>query len=374
LRTSSKLLRELGFKRILNAGGHYTIMRGSCLEARVLQAMDEAADYWIDMRKLELNAGKMLSSYLECEDGLVTSGAYAANAMAAETSFAIAEEKNHALSDPEIIIQSSHITEYAQSFTTSGIRIKQITRQSENESLRKHVTESTIALVYVINETELEFSIQETIDVGTNSGLPVIVDAAVVDPPIRGIREVLRYEPGIVTVSGGKGFNGPNGTGILLGKKKMISKARDIAFPNYGPGRGMKVSKEEIVGLMMAVSIAASTDEEAMIQDWKTRIELIRNSVLGLPNIRTEVLYPWRLNFPQPVPRLVIWIDREDGKERAARIRNALLESSPSVFTRPLDQISGPKNRLLIDPRVLGKRDAKKVGDNIRLQLKRFLS
>jgi len=185
---------------------------------------------------------------------------------------------------------------------------------------------------------------------------------------------VLRYQPDVVTVSGGKGFNGPNGTGILIGKVKSISKARDIAFPNYGPGRGMKVSKEEITALMMAVSIAASTDEEAMIQDWRTKIELIRNSLVGLPSIRTEVLYPWRLNFPQPVPRLVIWIDLKDGEEKAVAVRNALLEGSPSVFTRPLDQISGPKNKLIIDARTLGKEDAKKAGDIIRVQLKRFLS
>lgn len=371
--TASELLRELGFTKMINAGGHYTVMGGSRPDSAVLQAMDRVAEYWIDMRKLQQNAGKMLSTLLGCEDGFVTSGAYAANIMAAEVSLSLAKEKNRELDDAEIIIQSSHATKYAQSFATSGIKIREIARQSKDELLSEHITDRTIALVYVLNESDFEFNLQETVEAGRKSGLPVIVDAAVVDPPIRGIKEVLGYKPNFATVSGGKGFNGPNATGLLLGHKEMIARARDLAFPNYGPGRGMKVSKEEIAGLMMAISIAASANEEAMMEEWKAKIETIRNAVQEVPDVRTEILFPWGLNFPQPVPRLMIWIDRNDGEEKAASVRNALLEGAPPIFTRPLDQIQGQKNRLVIEVRTISKKDAKLVGENIRLQLKRFL-
>jgi seryl-tRNA(Sec) selenium transferase len=370
--TTSKILKELGFSNILNVGGHYTTIGGSLPSKKVLDAMDEAATYWVDIQRLEENAGKLLNKRIGCEDGMVTSGAYAANSIAAEVALRMWQQRdNDNLKDSEIVIQSSHVTKYSESFATSGIKVREITRQSQDDSLARHISKSTIALTYVLNESEFEFTLEEVVDAGKKFGLPVIVDAAVVDPPIRGIREVLNYRPDFVSVSGGKGLNGPNATGLLLGKREMISKARELVFPNYGPGRGMKVSKEEIAGLVMTVDLAVNKDEEAIIEEWKSKIEVIRSAVEGVPQIRTEVIFPWRLNFPQPIPRLVISIERNDGEEKAKQVRDALLAGSPSIFTRPLDQIRGPKNKLVIDARVLPKKDARRVGDRIRSELKR---
>src|SRR5439155_20439644 len=125
---------------------------------------------------------------------------------------------------------------YAESFAVGGVRLKEVSRASQSESLSDHIEDSTIAVAYVINESDLEFGLQETVDACRRSGALAIVDAALVDPPMRGIREVLKYDPDLVSVSGGKGFNGPNASGLLLGRSDLVSRARGLAFPNYGPG------------------------------------------------------------------------------------------------------------------------------------------
>ena len=84
-----------------------------------------------------------------------------------------------------------------------------------------------MALTYVISEKDYEFSLSDTAKAAKDAGIPVIVDASLVDPPIGGMKNVLACDPDLVAVSGGKGLNGPNNTGILLGKSPFLSKARD---------------------------------------------------------------------------------------------------------------------------------------------------
>ncbi len=100
-----------------------------------------------------------------CEDGIVTSGAYAASSIAAHTSLAIAKERSSAqISSPNIVIQASHNTKYAEAYVTGSITLKEIRRRSESDSLFDYADRSTVAIAYVINESDYEFSLKETVE------------------------------------------------------------------------------------------------------------------------------------------------------------------------------------------------------------------
>ena len=336
--------------------------------------MSEAASQWVDMRELEHTVGKVLSGVVGCEDGIVTSGAYAASSIAAHTGLAIAKERSSTqISSPNIVIQASHNTKYAEAYVTGGITLKEIRRRSESDSLSDYADRSTVAIAYVINESDYEFSLKETVEACRRLGVPTLVDAAVVDPPIRGLKEVLKYDPDLISVSGGKGLNGPNSSGLLLGRSGPIAKARALAFPNYGPGRGMKVSKEQIVGLMMAVQLAQEVGD-SVIEEWQKKIERLRTLVGTIPGVRTEVLFPWRLNFPQPIPRLMVYIERKDGEEKAELVRNALANGDAPIWTRPLGDVSKAKNVIVIDARTVQSKDVKVVAESLRSELRRALA
>ena len=90
----------------------------------------------------------------------------------------------------------------------------------------------------------------------------------------------------------------------------------------------MKVSKEQIVGLMTAVRLAQEAGD-SVIEGWQKKIERLRTLVGSIPGVRTEVLFPWRLNFPQPIPRLMVYIERKDGEEKAELVRSGWRTGTP---------------------------------------------
>jgi L-seryl-tRNA(Ser) seleniumtransferase len=353
----------------VNAAGHVTVFGGSCPSPEVVKAMDLAAERWVDMRLLEQSAGRFLSKHLGCEDGIVTSGAYTANAMAAHTALALAAEKGRRPAQPNIVIQTPHITKYAESYVTGGIRLKEIARKSQAESLNDHIDKDTVAVAYVVNDEGQEFSLKDTVEVCARAALPALVDAAVVDPVVRGVKEVLAYGPDAVSVSGGKGFNGPNSSGLLVGKSGFISRARTLSFPNYGPGRAMKVSKEQIVGLMMAVSLAASANPERLVEGWKKKIEAAKKDLAGIPNVRTETLFPWRLNFPQPIPRLGVHIETPDGEVLATEVKKRLANGEPPILVRPSNDVVKAGNCIVLDLRTVTDKEVRVTTESLRTAL-----
>ncbi len=364
------VLNQLGFMRMINAAGHYTVLGGSQPDIRVSQQMEKASQYWIDMNELQKNAGSLLRSFLGCPDGMITTGAYAALVIATRVAIL---EKNFA--KPNVLIQSSHITKYAESFRAGGAELKEITRKSPSDSLLNFVDrDSTAAIAYVICEKEFEFSLSETVEAARQAGIPVIVDASLVDPPISGVKEVLSFAPDLVAVSGGKGFNGPNNTGILIGRSSLIATARSISFPNYGIGRAMKVSKEQIAGLMTAIEIASERNDTELVESWKKNIQVLQQKIISLPGVTTRTEFPWKLNFPQPVPRLFITIkEGKEGAAKAASIRERLKNWNPPIVTRSPSDTKVGENTIVIESRCLKPEDYDILIDALNTNLKNIV-
>ncbi len=65
----------------------------------------------------------------------------------------------------------------------------------------------------------------------------------------------------LVTFSGGKGIRGPQNAGLLLGRKDLIEARRPNDNPNdRSVGAGMKVAKEQIVGMVAALDWLPRSD------------------------------------------------------------------------------------------------------------------
>jgi seryl-tRNA(Sec) selenium transferase len=364
------ILSELGIKKIINAAGHYTIFGGSQPSLEVNQIMATVSNYWVDMNELQKNAGHYLHSILDCEDGMVTSGAYSALIVATRASML---KRN--VAKPQIVIQIPHITKYSEAFRAAGAELKEINRASESDSISNYIDDSTVALAYVISERNYEFSLSDTTKAAKDAGIPVIVDASLVDPPIKGIKQVLAQDPDLVAVSGGKGFNGPNNTGILLGKSSLLSSARDLSFPNYGIGRAMKVSKEQIVGILATIKIASEIDEDALVESWRANIDSIKRRIISMPDVKTRAEFPWNLNIAQPIPRLYISVgEGQEGASKAAKIREWLKNSNPPIITRSPSDTNAPPNTIVIEGRCLKRDDYDFLVERLNSNLERAMN
>jgi L-seryl-tRNA(Ser) seleniumtransferase len=137
----------------------------------------------------------------------------------------------------------------------------------------------------------------------------------------------------LVTFSGGKGLRGPQCTGLLLGKKELIEAARKNNSPNSNTiGRGMKVAKEEIVGLVAAVDLFLKQDDAAIEAECRQRADRIAKQLNTIPTVKTQVFIPEIANH---VPHLLITYDQNQVKITGAEVMQKMREGKPRIELNP---------------------------------------
>src|SRR5690606_17802989 len=110
---------------------------------------------------------------------------------------------------------------------------------------------------------------------GRRHGVPVVVDAASEIPPADTLTRFIELGADLVVISGGKGLGGPQSSGILVGRSDLIAAATANASPNNAIGRGMKVGKEQIIGLITALNRYVTTDRRLLHETWNLKAQYI---------------------------------------------------------------------------------------------------
>jgi L-seryl-tRNA(Ser) seleniumtransferase len=120
-----------------------------------------------------------------------------------------------------------------------------------------------------------------------------MIDMAADVPPVENLWKFNEMGFDLVCVSGGKDIRGPQSAGILMGKKDLIAAARLNAPPRGGNiGRGMKVNKEEIFGMWVALEKFVSIDHVKEMKMWESQISVIETSLKKVKGVTTGVSVP----------------------------------------------------------------------------------
>src|SRR5258708_38345381 len=137
-----------------------------------------------------------------------------------------------------------------------------------------------LVLLLTLNYTqEGMYPEEELVKTGKNPGIPPLNDKPADAPPVDNLWKYTKMGFDLVAFSGGKGLRGPQSAGLLLGRKDLIAAARLNAPPNGNTvGRGMKVNKEEMVGMLAALEVYLAKDHAAELQDFEKRADAIRRS------------------------------------------------------------------------------------------------
>jgi L-seryl-tRNA(Ser) seleniumtransferase len=173
---------------------------------------------------------------------------------------------------------------------------------------------------------------EEWLRIAHEHNIPCHIDAAADMPPISNLWKYTGMGFDLVSFSGGKGIRGPQNAGLLLGRKYLTDLAMQNNNPGDGVGRGMKVAKEQIVGMVAAVDWVLSHTEESMQGDYQRRADVIALAVKGIPSVRTEVVVPRIANH---VPHLLIRFDPTVTGVTTANIVAALRDQTPSIELNP---------------------------------------
>ena len=236
----------------------------------------------------------------------------------------------------------AHRNGYDHSVRAAGVTIVDVGygHGTHPHQLEAALTERTALVVYLMSPwaSRGALPLDETCAIAHRRGVPVLVDAAAVLPPAANLRRFIAEGADLVTFSGGKGLNGPQGSGILAGRADLVRAATLNGSPNHSVGRAAKAAKEDIVGLIVALEHYLARGHEADLAHWRGQAEYMVERLGGLPGVEAACVYDEREHI---TPRVELLLDRAAGLD-AHELVVALEEGDPRVY---LFEPNGPGAR-----------------------------
>ena len=389
---------RLGVRTIINACGPVTRLSGAKMDDEVTLAMQEAARHCVDMAELEARAGEVIAEVTGAEAGYVTSGASAGLLLAtAACVTGLDPGKMNRLPDTagmrsEVIIPKSHRNFYDHAIRTVGVTLVEVgisdrysgagVRDTEAWEIADAISERTAAVAYVANSRAMP-PLTEVVAVAHAKDVPVIVDAAGQLPPGSNLRRFTAVGADAVCFSGGKVIGGPQGSGILCGRKDIVASAalqhldQDVLYalwdppaglvekgaipgiPHHGIGRPCKVGKEQIVGLIVALQRFVSGGEERLRAAWDATAAELMVALSGVPCIEALV----EVGAGRPIPCIRVRINEAAARKTALELAKELMDGDPSIHVQSGQVYEG---QIGLNPMCLREGDEERIARRMR--------
>jgi L-seryl-tRNA(Ser) seleniumtransferase len=342
---------KLGVEKIINAAGTYTYLTAAVMPPSVRRAVEQAALRPVVLKELQDAAGKYIAQRLHCESALVTSGASAALTLATAACIAAANgarpeqipQEVWSASGAsggmknEVIVQRSHRYEYDHAMLLCGARIVEVVTL---EDYKRAFSPRTVMTNFYNNNADVgEIGREPWLDLAHRHNVPCHLDAAADVPPIANLWNYTGMGFDLVCFSGGKGIRGPQNAGLLLGRKRLIDLAAENDSPNSDSvGRGMKVAKEQIVGMVAAVDWILQQNDDADRAEYLRRIDTIVAHLNDVPTLKTEVYLPDVANH---VPHLILRYDSRVVGITPVQVQARLHAGRPRIELNPATGFAG---------------------------------
>lgn len=312
------LYERLGVRPLINGRGTLTIIGGSMELPAVREAKSLANQHYAQLDELMDAAGKRLAELTGAEWGMVSSGCAAAMTHATAACVAGGNPDLHVripdlrgFAKDEVVIPTHSRNVYDAAIRAVGVRIVEA---DTPEDLERAIGPRT-AMIYVFanprNETG-PMSLEAIARIAKPHGVPIMVDAAAEVLTVPNIH--LQRGATLVGYSGGKIIRGPQSAGVLLGRKDLVQAAWIHSAPHHGYARAMKVGREEVVGMVVAIEEWVARNHEAEWAEWVRRCEHIASRVSTIPGVTATVSGEVQEDRSNRSPRVTIrWTAAERG-------------------------------------------------------------
>jgi uncharacterized pyridoxal phosphate-dependent enzyme len=292
--------RELGLRPVINAAATLTSLGGSLIPRPVLESMADAAGSFVDIVELQERVGTQLAQLTNNEAGYVVSGAAAGITLAVAACIAGSDPDLvggfpdlDGVKRREVVVNGRERSGWTYAATLTGARIVEYDDMAGG--LEAAISERTACVLSFAGArfgTDVA-SVGGVVKIAHARSVPVIVDAAAQIPPISSLWNYTRDAGAdLVIVSGGKGLRGPQCSGLVLGARNLVESCRANGSPNMSIGRGMKVGKEEMIGLLAAVKWYLEQDEAAMMGSYEAAVQGWIDGLAGIPGVAASRGYP----------------------------------------------------------------------------------
>ena len=394
------MFEAIGVRTIINAKGPATRLSGGIMRAEVAAAMIAASKHCVDVAELQASASRIIAETTGAEAGYVASGASACMLLATAACMTGLDPGRMArLPDTkgmkdEVIMVRSQRNFYDHAVRATGARIVEVglpdrysgagVRDAEAWEIDDAITERTAAIFYVA-DAQARPRLSDVVRVAQARVVTVIVDAAAQLPPQSNLKRFIAEGADLVAFSGGKAIGGPQASGFLCGKRELImaaalqhldldifwdmwdppafliDKSRLKGAPQHGIGRGCKVGKEEIVGLLTALQLFVAEGDALRHARWLKTAREVVDSCSNIDGIELNI-QDAESSEGVPIVHLLLNPTMHD----ASRIISVLQNANPSIH---LDPFYREQNKILVNPMCLRDGDSIIVAAAIRKAL-----
>lgn len=334
----TSVYEKYGLKQVINASGRMTILGVSTPSADVVETVSYGLNHYFEMKALVDRTGAYIANLLHCEDAVVVSCASAG--IAQSVAGVIVKDDDwlrdnlHAvpLSVPhDIVLPKGHNVNFGAPVGTmvalGGGRLVEAGYANEcsPEQLSAAVTSQTAAILYIKSHHSVQkshLSVEQAVAVARQHGVPLIVDAAAEE-------DLLAYTAlgaDLVIYSGAKAIEGPT-SGLVIGKKQPVEW---VKRQSQGIGRAMKVGKEGILGLTLAIENYLLQEKVSGAQMVEKMTPFITN-LNDLDGIQARVVWD---AAGRDIARAEIQFDEARIKLRTGEVVQALKTGSPAIYFR----------------------------------------
>ncbi|MBI1353646.1 MAG: aminotransferase class V-fold PLP-dependent enzyme [Acidobacteria bacterium] len=330
-------LAELGVKPIINGAGAYTMFTGSLMQREVIDVIAETSKHFVRLDELHDRVGEKIAALVGAEAAMVSSGCFGAMVCGTAACLTgtdparIVQIPDLTGMKSEVITQKSHRFLYDHAVRDCGVKIVEIETLAEFEAA---VSEKT-AMLWFLNKRNPDGQIkhEQWVELGRKHGIPTMNDCAADLPPVENLTKYNKMGFDLVAFSGGKGICGPQSAGLLFGRKDLIRAARLNTYPNSDAlGRGLKVNKEEMIGMWVALENYMKRDHEADWKEWERRVAVMAEKASAVSGVTTEPFIPPIAN---ETPHLRIRWDQSAIALEPEAVKQKLRDGDPTIEVIP---------------------------------------
>ena len=326
---------ELGVPTVINAEGTMTMLGGSLIRPEVEVVMAQASRHFVNIPALEEAAGRRIAQMLKLPEeysALVTSGAAAAmqsglaGILTGDNETLIQQLPDLTGMKSEVIIQKSHRNPFDHQLRGTGAKLVVI---ETRDQLHAAVSDRTAMMHFTNFANEAgQIKVDEWVKLAKEYKIPCFNDAAADTPPVSHLWDYTNMGYDLVAFSGGKAIRGPQCAGLLVGRQDLIRYALLNNSPHEDTlGRGQKVGKEEILGMIKALDLYLNEDHDALTREWQSRLDLISRSLTRVPGVSTSLFTP---DIANHVPHMrITWDSRISLTPQ--QVSQMLRNSKPSI-------------------------------------------
>ena len=378
--SAATIYDEFGLTPVINARGNYTLLGGSSFSPAVRRAMEDANRYFVDMRHLQERAGELIAGLLGAEAALVTPGAAAALVLGTAACLTgLDGARMERLPDTtgmkrDVLIQRRHRYHYDRCPTIVGARLVEVGDDSgtDAEQFAAALGPEAAAILFPAHldgETGTA-SLAEVVQLARRRGVPTLVDAAGQVFPVERMGGYTALGCDLVCF-GAKYFGGPNSAGILCGRRELVEAAAMQSFVGYETsgyrtfGRPLKLDRQEIVAVVVALREWLTMDHEARLRDDERKVRTMIGHLDGVPHVTPALLTEsGPVSWVDRAARLRVEIDPASGTT-VAEVAEALERGNPSILLHVED------GALVLAVATIGDGDEEVVGRLLREELTR---